>query len=318
MKKTLFTSMLIILLLVGMVLQLPVVFAAPPTVIHVPSHQAEGTMDEYHVDLEVPLPNGGGWISNPDTIIRGHWRVQVFYSEEVEFKARFWEENGEWDGQQILGTIDTFKVSLLPEASFVFSKTEWEIAGTLEFHKKGWDPATGKPVFSTFTFFAWITITPSEIRINLDRYQPTTIPWDIGGTTALFDGQEYPPALLDGNKISVYFSDLERPVDEACFVIHGWMWDDWQSRSPTKQNQLLHFSSFELWVDGNKISMEKLVHWHDEYEVPSGTTFEDVVFVSYYVQFEANQFTAGDYTFKGVWKAPNNPTHTNEITVTFT
>jgi hypothetical protein len=52
--------------------------------------------------------------------------------------------------------------------------------------------------------------------------------------------------------------------------------------------------------------MEKLVPRHVELTTTQGTSY-DVVIVSYYVQFEANYFTASDHQFKGGVESTEQP-----------
>jgi len=126
------------------------------------------------------------------------------------------------------------------------------------------------------------------------------------------EGQEFPPPFLEGNRINILSGiDLALPADEPCFVIHGWISPNWQDATPEEKSNI-RYECFELEIDGVSMDLRKFRHYYKTYLI-----YEDVMFVWFYVQFEADHFEAGEtYRFRGIWVGQEGPTI--EIQVTFT
>lgn len=116
--------------------------------------RASGSLDAYN-------PSNAGLTAQ---IVVGSWNVKISQLE-VDFRARYLEEN---TIEEIPGTKDVFRLSFSEVTGVTVVGSSAEIEGTLEFAKKGWDPATGKPRFGTLVFpGSRITIDESAILFFL-------------------------------------------------------------------------------------------------------------------------------------------------------
>ena len=128
-------------------------------------------------------------------------------------------------------------------------------------------------------------------------------------------GQQFPPPFLEGNRIEFIHSTLTIPVDEPCYVIHGWgtLSTPWKEFQPEWKPILLRESSFSLSINGEPIPVRKWIHHYREF-----LGYEDVMLVQYYVQIEANTFEADvEYAFQGTWTQEGSVVYVHDMTVTF-
>jgi hypothetical protein len=115
-------------------------------------------------------------------------------------------------------------------------------------------------------------------------------------------GQTFPPPFLKGNWIGLYVSgEVAVPVDQPCFVIHGFGNPNWpHDYSAQEKNSALKDYSFALEIDGESVSLRKWIHFD-----ATTPNYVDLMSIYFYVQFESNQFAVGTYTFHAVWYGPN-------------
>lgn len=128
-------------------------------------------------------------------------------------------------------------------------------------------------------------------------------------------GQQFPPPFLEGNRIALVQGTLTIPVDQPCYVIHGWGNKDtpWKEFLPEWKQILLRESSFSLTIDDEPIQLMKWNRKYREY-----LDYEDIMLVLFYVQFEANTFEADvEYTFTGTWTQEGSIMGVVEMIVTF-
>ena len=142
-------------------------------------YRANGTLDRYNPDSED--------IVHWDTIVVGRWTIKISEDHgeyEVDFVAFYMEKNGPPPHplDEIEGTLDKFKVVVDEPTVSTLEDDICVIEATLIFHKTGWDPETGRPLFSTLIFSSsQIRIDSSRIEIDLEMF--TQAPWEIDGST---------------------------------------------------------------------------------------------------------------------------------------
>jgi len=106
-------------------------------------------------------------------------------------------------------------------------------------------------------------------------------------------GQMFPPPRFGGTRIDLNGPTVDFPTDTPTFVIHGWDWDSWKTRSKEEQKDFLENYTFELYIDGEWVELKKWRHYYAD---------EDRMKTGYYVEFKADHFEPGTYTFKGIWR----------------
>ncbi|NIT56322.1 MAG: hypothetical protein GWN00_08835 [Aliifodinibius sp.] len=132
------------------------------------TYRANGTLDGYNPVV---------WFHDNCEIVVGGWTIKI-YDDSVDFKAWYLEEN---ILEEIPGTLDKFRLSLTDGTVVGSTDGTVVVQGTIDVHKIGWDPATGKPKITTSTWApATITIDTSGIEIDIPS-DPDT--WEIGGIT---------------------------------------------------------------------------------------------------------------------------------------
>jgi len=138
-------------------------------------YRANGTLDEYNPASTNPNVL---W----DWIVVGSWSIKIDEDGEVDFRARYLEENGPDNEIDIPGTLDKFIIALEEVTSGpIIIGDNCEFVGNLVFYKYGWDLATGKPKLYTLYFpDAMVVTTDSVIRIYLPTVQAV---WTIRGST---------------------------------------------------------------------------------------------------------------------------------------
>lgn len=126
---------------------------------------------------------------------------------------------------------------------------------------------------------------------------------------------QYPPPFLEGNWIFLGPDHMELPVDEPCFVIHGFGLEHWKESPPEWRQTLLHDSVFSLNIGGEPVQLRKWVRYYRYFDFLEN---EDFMLIVFYVQFEANEFQAGvEYIFQGVWEEQGVVLLELEMTVGF-
>ena len=154
------------------------------------------------------------------------------------------------------------------------------------------------------------------------------IPTAAGSNKGQAKGQEYPAPFLRGNQINiilVYYhgiTEIEIPADEASFVIQGWLGpENFQKTTPEEKREILGKDTygFKLQVGGEDVQLRKHVHFYKKHIVPhSGELKYNVLIKSYYIQYDANHFSAGDVVeFTGTWIYMDE-SYSFTLTVTFT
>jgi hypothetical protein len=139
----------------------------------------------------------------------------------------------------------------------------------------------------------------------------------VSPALALYQGPApYPPKFLHGNRINLYpgMPDLTLPVDEPCFVIHGWIHNEWNEFSSEERRDFLGNDSFSLSIDGTPIAVRRLLMFYKIFETPSSTL---AMTINFYILFKANHFEPGTYTFTGVWSTTGYVSDPSSISVTF-
>lgn len=151
--------------------------------------------------------------------------------------------------------------------------------------------------------------------ISISFINAVTISADPKPITETAKGQPYPPPFLDGNWIFLGPDNMELPVDEPCFVIHGFGLQHWKESPPEWRQTLLHDSVFSLKLDDEPVRLRKWVRYYRYFDF---LETEDFMLIVFYVQFEANEFQAGgEYSFKGVWEEQGVVLLELEMTVGF-
>jgi hypothetical protein len=87
-------------------------------------------------------------------------------------------------------------------------------------------------------------------------------------------------------------------VDEPYYVLHGWLMEDWTEASP--EDKMNHQQCwFELEIDGVSVPLKQRFFLFKTFEHPAGILLYNAMLNSFSINFEANSFTAGTYTFRG-------------------
>ncbi len=138
--------------------------------------------------------------------------------------------------------------------------------------------------------------------LTLILFLSTTIAY---AASTMGKGQMFPPPRFGGTRIDLGGATVDFPADAPTFVIHGWDWNSWKTRSKEDQRDFLENYTFELYIDDEWIELKKWRHYYAD---------EDRMKTGFYVEFKADHFETGTYTFRGVCR-PTNIEST--ITVTF-
>ncbi|MHA2212288.1 MAG: outer membrane protein assembly factor BamB family protein [Candidatus Thorarchaeota archaeon] len=121
----------------------------------------------------------------------------------------------------------------------------------------------------------------------------------------------YPP-FLKGTRISLGSGDATIPTSEACYVVHGFLVENWKDLSANERLWYLKDLKINLLINQDGVKLSK---WRRYYESILG--LEDVMVIMYYVQFRAYEFTPGTYEFRGEWIRGEHLDEVYEINVTF-
>jgi len=134
-------------------------------------------------------------------------------------------------------------------------------------------------------------------------------------------GTRYPPPFLNGNWITTwdYTPEFNLPADEQCFVISGFIWENWPEVTGQEKASFMSDYRYELEINGEPIQMKKWKHLYKTFEMPTpaGGILEKAMLIGFYVQFDANHFLQDTYTFRGAWYGPEGLINEYEVTVTF-
>ena len=132
-------------------------------------------------------------------------------------------------------------------------------------------------------------------------------------------GQQFPPAFLEGNDISLFIVSHELDADEPCYVIHG-SGSLWTETSSEQRREFLKWKyEFRLYIDGTQVDLTKFKRFYHVYVNPNGVEFTNLMLFTWYVQFEAGYFDSGStHEFVGEWKKPDGSLTTRTSIVTFT
>ncbi len=126
---------------------------------------ANGTLDTYNET-----------VSADAELVVGSWNIEISEDFEVNFKARWLEEN---IIEEIPGTKDRFRLTFTDVAEVTIGGSYVEINGTFVFHKMGWNVTTGIPYSRTQVFEGRITIDSSGILVYFSLSEPD---WLIRGS----------------------------------------------------------------------------------------------------------------------------------------
>jgi hypothetical protein len=122
---------------------------------------------------------------------------------------------------------------------------------------------------------------------------------------AMGKGKMFPPPKFGGTRIDLEGDTFAFLVDAPTFVIHGWDYENWKTRSKEEQRDFLENYTFELYIDGEWVELKKWRHYYAD---------EDRMKTGFCVEFKADHFEPGTYTFKGIWRPTDDE---SIITVTF-
>ena len=109
-------------------------------------------------------------------------------------------------------------------------------------------------------------------------------------------GKMFPPPKFGGTRIDLEGDTFVFLADAPTFLIHGWDWDSWKTRSKEEQRDFLENYTFELYIDGDWVELKKWRHYYAD---------EDRMKTGFYVEFKADHFEPDTYTFRGVWRPDN-------------
>jgi len=127
----------------------------------------------------------------------------------------------------------------------------------------------------------------------------------VSAAPKLGKGQTFPPPMLDGTRIDIENGPVALPADAPVYVIHGWDLVNWKTRPKEEQREFLEDYTFELHIEGVQVKLRKWRHYYAD---------QDLMKTGFLVEFNANHFDAGEYTFRGVWRPTDDE---SSITVTF-
>ena len=116
---------------------------------------------------------------------------------------------------------------------------------------------------------------------------------------------------LKGNKIGLlYETPKTLPANQPSYVAHGSSWDNWSEmpKELRKMSRSDDLTYFKLFINGKEIGLKKDFTRIDANNVTKVWS----------VQFKANHFIPGTYTFTGVWREWGLLEWTTNVLVTFT
>ena len=113
------------------------------------------------------------------------------------------------------------------------------------------------------------------------------------------------PPFIKGERINVFFGGGVAYVDQPYHVVHGWVFDNWSERTTEEKMLFRSGYGFELEIDGVSVPLRPYFWFHKTWNPGFGSDWTDVMITNFYVNFPAYSFSAGEYTFRGIWYTPD-------------